>query len=47
MTVDITAEPGHGKLLGNLLCQLAGLLDDGGLLDDLLADIADEILNLI
>jgi hypothetical protein len=27
VTVDITAEPGPGRLLGNLLCGLAGLLD--------------------
>lgn len=27
VTIDITAEPGPGKLLGNLLCGLAGLLD--------------------
>jgi hypothetical protein len=30
VTVDITAEPGEGNLLGNLLCGLAGLLDGGG-----------------
>jgi len=27
VTVDVTAEPGAGNLLGNLLCGLAGLLD--------------------
>ena len=27
VTLDITAEPGPGNLLGNLLCSLAGLLD--------------------
>jgi hypothetical protein len=28
VTVDITAQPGAGKLLGNLLCGVAGLLDN-------------------
>jgi hypothetical protein len=28
VTVDITAEPGPGNLLGNLLCGLGGLFDD-------------------
>jgi hypothetical protein len=27
--LDITAQPGSGKLLGNLLCAVAGLLDGG------------------
>jgi hypothetical protein len=45
VTVDITAERGQGRLLGNLLCSLAGLLDDDPInLDDL--DI-EEIVNLI
>jgi hypothetical protein len=52
ITVDITAHPGPGALLGNLLCALAGLLDAGLTLDDIavqeLADlIAQEILNLL
>jgi hypothetical protein len=29
--LNITAEPGPGNLLGNLLCAVAGLLDGGGL----------------
>jgi len=29
VTVDITAMPGEGNLLGNLLCDVAGLLDNG------------------
>ena len=35
--LDIIAEPGPGNLLGNLLCDVAGLLDGGlgGLLDQL------------
>jgi hypothetical protein len=28
--LDITAVPGAGKLLGNLLCAVAGLLDQNG-----------------
>jgi hypothetical protein len=28
--IDITAQPGPGNLLGNLLCAVAGLLDGGG-----------------
>lgn len=28
--LDITAVPGAGNLLGNLLCAIAGLLDGGG-----------------
>ncbi|MGH3666025.1 MAG: ABC transporter substrate-binding protein [Egibacteraceae bacterium] len=31
--LDITAVPGAGNLLGNLLCAVAGLLDPPGLLD--------------
>jgi len=45
--LDITAVPGAGNLLGNLLCAVAGLLDNGGplqgitaLLDRLLAGLA-------
>lgn len=51
VTVDVTAERGRGNLLGNLLCSLAGLLDEDPLDTDaiaaLLNRIADEILNLI
>jgi hypothetical protein len=50
ITVDITAEPGAGRLLGNLLCGLAGLLDgpaDAAALARALNRIADAILNLI
>lgn len=51
VTVDITAERGRGNLLGNLLCSLAGLLDDDPLdldaIEDLLGRIADAIEDLI
>ncbi|MGH2775174.1 MAG: hypothetical protein ACRDJT_07065 [Actinomycetota bacterium] len=33
VVLNITAEPGPGNLLGNLLCAVAGLLDRGGLLN--------------
>ena len=33
--LDITAVPGAGNLLGNLLCALTGILDQGGLLGQL------------
>jgi hypothetical protein len=44
----ITAIPGPGNLLGNLLCAIAGLLDGGlggllGQLLDLLNDILDAL----
>jgi hypothetical protein len=39
VTVDITAERGPGKLLGNLLCGLAGLLDDGADLGGILKNL--------
>ena len=46
--LQITAEPGQGNLLGNLLCQVAGLLDNtgGGGLSGLLQGIAN-LLNQI
>jgi hypothetical protein len=39
IALDITAVRGPGRLLGNLLCAVAGLLDSGGLLDGLLSRI--------
>ena len=50
ITILITAEPGPGNLLGNLLCAIAGLLDRGGplgLLDDLLNAVLDELKGLL
>jgi hypothetical protein len=47
VVLDITAVPGPGALLGNLLCAIVGLLDpDLGLLD-LVADLLNSILDLI
>ena len=37
IVLDITAVPGAGNLLGNLLCAIAGLLDNGGPLTGLTA----------
>jgi hypothetical protein len=39
IVLDITAETGAGNLLGNLLCAVAGLLDDPGGLARLLNQI--------
>jgi hypothetical protein len=38
--LNITAVPGAGNLLGNLLCAVAGLLNGGGALSGLLGQIA-------
>ena len=35
VVLNITAEPGPGNLLGNLLCAVAGLLDNSGVLTQL------------
>jgi hypothetical protein len=43
----ITAESGPGNLLGNLLCAIAGLLDPGGLLEDILGELVDLLNQLI
>ena len=47
VVLDVTAVPGSGNLLGNLLCAVAGLLDGPGpvtrlvaLLNELLAVLA-------
>ena len=39
----ITAVPGAGNLLGNLLCSVAGLLNGGGALSNLLNGLADTL----
>ena len=39
VVLDITAQPGPGNLLGNLLCSVAGLLDSPGGLSRLLNQI--------
>lgn len=37
VVLDIDAQSGPGNLLGNLLCAVAGLLDGGGALDQIVA----------
>ena len=43
----ITAEPGPGNLLGNLLCGIAGLLDGGLPLGDILGGLSTDDLNTV
>lgn len=40
VVLDITAQPGAGQLLGNLLCQVAGLLDQNTPLSGLLGQVS-------
>jgi hypothetical protein len=44
--LNITAVPGAGNLLGNLLCAVAGLLNGGGLLTGL-SDLLNQILAIL
>lgn len=46
VNLDITGETGEGKLLGNLLCAVAGLLD-GGPLDQLVATLNQLLTRLL
>lgn len=46
VVLDITAVPGPGNLLGNLLCAIAGLLDGGGPLDGL-AGLLNNLLRVL
>jgi hypothetical protein len=39
ISIDVTAVPGAGNLLGNLLCAIAGLLDPNSALADFLDDL--------
>jgi len=48
--LDITAEPGPGNLLGNLLCAVTALLDGldlSGILGDLLQQLLDALIDVI
>ncbi|MEU4393228.1 hypothetical protein [Kribbella sp. NPDC023855] len=50
VVLDITAIPGPGNLLGNLLCAIAGLLDGvdlGSVLGDLLQNLIDALIRLL
>lgn len=46
VVLDITAQPGPGNLLGNLLCAIAGLLD-GVDLDGILANLLQRLLDAL
>jgi hypothetical protein len=46
VVLNITAEPGPGNLLGNLLCAVAGLLDRSGLLG-ILRNLLNAILEVL
>jgi hypothetical protein len=47
VVLEITAEPGAGNLLGNLLCAVAGLLDPGGTLENLVRGVLEQIVTLL
>ena len=47
IVVDISAQPGPGNLLGNLLCAIAGLLDQPGAPLNIIADLLDSLLDLL
>jgi hypothetical protein len=50
VVLDITAIPGPGNLLGNLLCAVAGLLDGvdlGGVLGGLLQNLINALIHLL
>ena len=50
VVLDVTAVPGPGNLLGNLLCAIAGLLDGvdlGGVLGNLLQQLIDALIRLL
>jgi hypothetical protein len=46
VVLDITAQPGPGNLLGNLLCAIAGLLDRGLNLNGVLRDLLNAVLEV-
>jgi hypothetical protein len=46
VVLDLTAVPGAGNLLGNLLCAITGLLDGGGALTQI-AGLLNQILDLL
>ena len=47
IVIDITAQPGPGNLLGNLLCAIAGLLDQPGAPLNIIADLLNSLLELL
>ena len=47
IVIDITAQPGPGNLLGNLLCAIAGLLDQPGAPLSIITDLLNSLLDLL
>jgi hypothetical protein len=47
VVLDITAESGPGNLLGNLLCGIAGLLDQGNTPLNQLVNLLNQLLQLL
>ena len=47
VVLDITADAGPGNLLGNLLCAVAGLLDQGLNLNGILRDLLNAVLGVL
>lgn len=47
VVLDISAEPGSGNLLGNLLCAITGLLDGTGINLGLLSNLLNQLLALL
>jgi hypothetical protein len=47
VVLDITAQSGPGNLLGNLLCGIAGLLDQGNTPLNQLVNLLNQLLNLL
>jgi hypothetical protein len=45
--LDITGQPGAGKLLGNLVCTVAGLLDNGNAVSTAIQQLLDLINGLL
>ena len=46
IVISITAQQGPGNLLGNLLCDIANLLNTGGLFTSILSDL-NQILTIL
>jgi len=46
ITIDVSAVPGPGNLLGNLLCGIAGLLDSNAA-GNALANLLNQLLGLL
>lgn len=47
IVLDVTAVPGAGNLLGNLLCAVAGLLDSPGNTTNAIANLLNRVLSIL